>query len=82
MRPDLDDPPGIEDDQAVGAAERRQAVGDGDRGPAGDEPIDRRLDRHLRLRIDRRGRLVEDQDRRIDQEGPGDRNPLAFTAGE
>ena len=38
------------------------------------------LDGRFDLRIERRGRLVEDQDRRILQDHPRDRDPLALPA--
>ena len=41
-----------------------------------------RLDDPLALVIERRGRLVEDQDRRIGGERAGDGDPLALAAGE
>ena len=43
---------------------------------------ERLLDRRLDLRIERRGGLVEDQDRRVLQDHPGDGDPLALAAGE
>ena len=39
-------------------------------------------DPRLRRRVDRRGRVVEDQDPRVDQERARDRDPLALTARE
>jgi hypothetical protein len=79
---DLGDPPALQDDQAVGAAEGAEAVGDGDRRPAADQVVQRLLDLALGLGVDRRGRLVEDQDAGVDQQGAGDRDPLPFAAGE
>ena len=40
------------------------------------------LDRRLDLRIERRGRLVEHQDRRVLQDDAGDGDALALAAGE
>ena len=40
------------------------------------------LDRRLDFRIERRGRLVEDQDRRVLQQHAGDRDALALAARE
>ena len=40
------------------------------------------LDRRLGLRVHRRGRVVEDQDPRVGEQRPGDRDPLALAARE
>ena len=82
MAADLGDPAPLQHHDPVGLAERAQAVGDGDRRPAPDQVVERLLDLPLGLGVDRRGRLVEDQDRRVDQECPGDRDPLPLAAGE
>ena len=50
------------------------------RGPALHQPVQRALDRRLVLRIDARQRLVQDQHRRIAQQRPRDRKPLALAA--
>ena len=57
-------------------------MGDGDHGLALHQGRERLLDRRLDLRIERRGRLVEDQDRRVLQDHPGDGDALALAAGE
>jgi hypothetical protein len=46
------------------------------------QPVERFLDHRLILRIDRRERLVQYQDRRVAQEGAGDGDALALAAGE
>ena len=69
-------------DQPVGFAQRAQAMGDGDRRAALDQVVERQLNLALGLGIDRDGGLVEDQDPRIDQQRPGDRNALPLAAGE
>ena len=46
------------------------------RRPALHQPGHRPLDEHLGARVDRARRLVEDEDRRVGQEGPGDRQQL------
>ena len=68
--------------QPVHGGDGRQAVGDGDHGLAGHQPVEALLDRRLDLRIERAGRLVEDEDRRILEEDAGDRDALALAAGE
>ena len=42
----------------------------------------RLLDQPLRLGIEGRGRLVEDQDRRVLEQRAGDRQPLPLAAGQ
>ena len=82
MLADLGDPAALQHDQPVGLAQRAQAVGDGDRGAALDQVVERLLDLALGLGVDRRGRLVQDQDPRVDQQRPGDRDPLPLAARE
>ena len=80
--PGLDDPALVEHDQPVHLGQRRQAVGDGDHRLALHQREQVFLDRRLDLRIERRGRLVQDQDRRVLEEDAGDRDALALAAGE
>ena len=79
MRAGVDDPSMVEDDDEVCAADRRQAVGDDERGPAGEEPTQSAVDPALRADVDRRRRLVEDEDARVCEEGSRecDELPLA-----
>src|SRR5574343_372058 len=79
---DLDDLSAIHDDQPVGLAQRGEAVGDGDRRAALDEVVERLLDLFFGLGVDRRGRFVEYQDARIDEQRAGDRDALALAAGQ
>ena len=46
------------------------------------EAVELLLDRRLDLRIERAGRLVEDEDRRVLEDQPGDGDALALAAGE
>ncbi len=78
----LDQSAAVEDQDAVGVAQRREPVGDGDRRAAAGERLERLLDRLLALGVDAAGGFVEDQDRRIVQDRPGDREPLPLAAGE
>src|SRR5512132_2522740 len=48
--------------------------------PAGDQPLQRLLNRPLRLRINAARRLVENEDSWIVQDRPGYGNALALTA--
>src|ERR1700733_8017147 len=78
----LDDPAAIDDADFVGLGHRRQPVGYDDRGAALAERAQRLLDRLLGLRIERRGRFVEQDDRRVLEEGAGDGDALALAAGK
>ena len=76
----LDDAAMVEHEDAVGADHARQPVRqDQGRAPLR-QPVERLLDHRLVLGIDRGQRLVEDQDRRIAQQRPRDRQTLALSA--
>ena len=68
----------IEHENRVGIAHRREPVGDRKGGPIGGEVVDRALDQELSFGIDRRGRLVEDQDRGVPEDGLRDGDALAL----
>ena len=76
------DAPVLEHDDLVGERDRRQPVGDDQRRPAAHHLAQREPDPRLGRRVDRGGRVVEDEDARIDEERAGDREPLALAAGE
>ena len=78
MRALLDDPAAVEHDDSAGLADRRQAVGDDDRRASGEQAAQARLDAPLRVEVDVRGRLVEDQDARVGDERAGERDELAL----
>ena len=78
VRPLLDDLAVLEDDDQIGIADRRQPVGDDERGAAVQEPPQRTLDLALGADVDRARRLVEDQDARIGEERAGERDQLAL----
>ena len=82
MRAALGDAAVLKHDDLVGRDDRRQAVRDHDRGAALADQVERRLDLLLGVRIERRGRLVEDQDRRRLEDGAGDRHALLLAARE
>ena len=79
---DLDDPAAFHARPAGRPAAACSAGGRWRSSSAPDQVLQRRLDLALRLGVDGRGRLVEDQDARIDQQRPGDRDPLPLAAGE
>src|SRR2546427_81715 len=78
----LDQPSLVEHEDAVGAHDTRETVGEDEGGAASHETIERRLDQRLALRVDRRERLVEHEDRRVAQERARDGDPLALATRE
>ena len=74
--------PLVHDHDPVGQGQRRQAVGDDDRGPVAGELLQHAVDQLLALQVDLAGGFVEDQDRRIAEDRPGQRDPLPLAAGE
>ncbi len=82
VRAPLDDAAGVDDQDDVGLAHRRQAVRDHQRGAARQRTPERLLHRRLGLRVEVRGGLVEHDDvRRLEQE-TGQRDALLLAAGE
>ena len=77
--PLLDDVAPVDHNDPVGPASRRQAVGDDDRGPPVQEPVERALDQQLGRAVDVRGRLVEDEDPWVGQQRPSDRDQLPLS---
>ncbi len=72
----------IQHEDLVSIPYRRESVRDDDDGSIGEEPVDRTLDEALRLAIQRRGGLIEDEDGRVAQYRTGDGDPLALPTGE
>ena len=70
----------VQDDDLVGIGHRVQVVRDDDRGAARHQPAQRSEHPLPRRGVQPGGRLVEEQQRRIPDDGPGDREPLALTA--
>src|SRR5690348_5787258 len=82
MRATLDDPAALEDEDLIRADDRRKAVRDGQRGPVRRDLLELGLNQLLRLGVERRGRLVEDEQPRRLENGARDRDALFFAAGE
>ncbi len=76
----FDDAAMVEDENAVGADDAGEPVRQHNRRAPVREPVEPALDQRFVLGIDRRQRLVEDQNRRIAQQCPGDRQALALPA--
>ena len=82
MRAVLDNLAVLEHDDQVGVADRRQAMGDHERGAVGEQRPQRLLDRPLRPDVDRRRRLVEDEDARVGEQGAREGDELALAERE
>ena len=78
----LDDPAVLEHDDQVGVADRREAMSDHERRAAGEQPPERALDLPLGADVDRRRRLVEDQDPRVGEERARERDELPLPERE
>ena len=82
MRPGLDDLAGFHDDDPVGLLHGREAVGDDEGGAMAHRRLERGLDHALAFGVEGAGRFVEEEQRRVLQHRPGDRDPLALPARE
>ena len=71
----------LEHQNLVSADDRRQAVGDRQRRAVGGDLLELGLDQLLGFGIERRGRLVEDQDPRVLEDRARNRDPLLLAAG-
>ncbi len=66
----------------IRAAHNREPVADDQRGASAHQALQRLLDDPLRFRLDGGGRLVQDEDLRVGEEGARDADPLPLPAGE
>src|SRR6516225_10953034 len=57
-------------DDLVAVPDRARSMRDDKAGARGDQPVERVDDGHLGSRVDRAGRLIEDQDRRVLEKRP------------
>src|SRR3546814_11809624 len=80
MRAARDDAPLVERQNAVALADCGEAVRDDQHGAAGGDRLQIALDDLLALGIERRGRLVENQDARIGDQRAGAGAALALAA--
>ena len=78
----FDDPPFIDHEDHIGALNCGQPMGDHNSGLAFDQPVQSIENQFFRRRIQPRARLIQNQDRRIANNGPGDGDPLALASGE
>ena len=68
----------LDHEDLVRAANGRKPVGDDDRRPSVQQPVERALDQDLGGAVDVRRRLVEDQDARVGEQCARDRDQLAL----
>ena len=80
VRADLGDAPAVEHGDAVGVADRRQAVGDDDRRAAQQRRLEGGLDVRLVVVVEVARRLVEDHHLRILEQQAGDGDALLLAA--
>ena len=78
----LDDPAPVQDEDLVGLLDGPEAVGDDERGAPLDQLGQGLLDQVLGLHVHRRGRVVQDEDARVEQQGARDGDALLLAAGE
>src|SRR3569832_1825491 len=72
----------FKDEDPIGFHDGGEAVGDHKGGPPFDQPCERLLIQRFGLSIERRGGLIEDENRRVLQQSAGDRNPLPLSFGK
>ena len=74
----LDDAAAIQNEDAVGALHRRKPMRDDDRRAPAHEPIESLLHEELALVVERARCFVEQEDARVPQDRPRDRDTLAL----
>ena len=78
----FDDAAVLEDDDLARALDRGEAVGDDDRGAAGEQAPQAGLDARLGVDVDVGGRFVEHEDAGVGDERAGEGDELALAGGE
>ena len=76
------DPLAVDDDDLIGIPDGGKPVGDGDGGAVPGELLQAFLDVALTFIVQGAGGLIQDQDRRIFKEYPGNGDPLLLAAGK
>ena len=82
VRADRRDAALLQHGNAIGAPYRREPVRDHHHGAALHQVGQRRLHQRLALRVERRGRLVQNQDGRVLEDGAGNGDALLLAAGK
>ena len=72
----------LEHDDPPGLADRRETVGDHDRGAPGQQTAQALLDAGLGVQVDVGGGLVEHEDARVGDQRAGERDQLALAGRE
>ncbi len=72
----------VEHDDLVGRDDGGEPVRDHQRGAIARDPVKGVLDLPFGMAVERRGRLIEHQDRRRFQDGAGDGDALLLAAGQ
>ncbi len=75
-------PPLVDDRDSFGMLHRGQAMGDHQRGAPGHQAGQRLLDQVLALCVEGAGGFIQQQDRRIHQQRPGNRQALPLPTGK
>ncbi len=74
--------PFVHDDDAIGMLDGGQTMGNHERGAITLQRLERFLHAPLGFGIERRGGLVQHENRRVLQQGPRDGDPLLLAAGK
>ena len=82
MAATLNDPAIVEHDDLIGVLHRAHPLGNHKRRAALHDSPERLLDAVFGLHVHTGGGVVENQQRRVEQEGTGNGHPLALAAGE
>lgn len=80
MASTLNDALAVDDDDLVGIPDGGETVGDGDGGAVSGELLQAFLDVAFTFIVQGAGGLIQDQDRRIFKEYPGNGDPLLLSA--
>ena len=78
----LDDASALEHDYQIGAADRGEPVSDDERGAVAYDLGEGPLDLVLGADVDAGRRVVEDQNGRVEQQGPSNGEPLPLAPGQ
>ena len=78
----LDDASRVEHDDPIGEMQRRATMRDEQRRATRHDAAQRVVDGGLDTRVDGAGRVVEDEDARVIEDRPRERDALALAAGE
>jgi hypothetical protein len=82
MTPLFDDPPILQHQDAIRALDGRKPMRDDQRGAPRHQRLERGLDMTLSLGVERRGRLIQNQNRRVLEHGARNGQTLTLTTRE